>query len=187
MDRQRSQYGGGGGGGAVRRRRQASRGGSDQRRPLSGEVERYQRTRGGRRRSEGHAGWGSWRSATVRTHSQPGSPQRTRGGVSGFSQPIGRQGTGKRTVVFTRVGVGRKLVATSMRIEGTKGKWGSSSVSVVAPLLSPGGADAHALYTRVAAPEASQSMRFLVATPVGTRRPKNKAWLSKQSMGGRAH
>lgn len=123
----------------------------------------------------------------VRTHLKPGSPQRTRGGVSGPCEPMGRRGTGKRTVVSTGVGLGKKMGATSVGIEGTKGKQCLWSVSVVAPLVPPGGADIHALYTRVGAPEVLQSMRFPIAPPVGTERSKNKACLSEQSMGGRAH
>lgn len=92
-----------------------------------------------------------------------------------------------RTVVSTGVGLGKKMGATSVEIEGTKGKQCLWSVSVVAPLVPPGGADTHALYTRVGAPEVPQSMRFPIAPPVGTERSKNKACLSEQSMGGRAH
>ena len=67
----------------------------------------------------------------MRTHLKPGSPQRTRGGVSGPCEPMGRRGTGKRTVVSTGVGLGKKMGATSVGIEGTKGKQCLWSVSVV--------------------------------------------------------
>lgn len=66
-----------------------------------------------------------------------GGHQRTRRVVSGPCQPRGRQGTGKRMVVLTEVGLGRKMGATSIGIESTKSKRCLSSLSVSVPSRSP--------------------------------------------------
>lgn len=44
------------------------------------------------------------------------------GGVSGPCQPIGCQCAGMRTVVWTGVGLGKKMGATSVGVEGTEGR-----------------------------------------------------------------
>lgn len=104
-----------------------------------------------------------------------GGHQRTRRVVSGPCQPRGRQGTGKRMVVLTEVGLGRKMGATSIGIESTKSKRCLSSLSVSVPSRSPPVAP---VYTRVKAPEVPLSMSFPVASPGGTEKGQNKARLT---------